>query len=177
MNTLNRFHNLDEDYYEGDPNVNSFKVMKTSTNFKPTTATVQDTTPEFKLTNELFPSLTESVKTVPSSVSLSFSKVLTTKENKEDPIVEEETNHMREDCFVATFNKKTGVLHMPPEKIPTEEEKQVELVIEANIVLNKLNELHLRRTKDYLQTWGEEEYIRTFLSERDVESAPIFLKN
>ena len=181
MNTLNRFSNLDEDYYECDDNVNSFKPMKKSTKFKPT-ATVQDTTPEFKLTNDLFPSLTKFVTpaTVPSSVSLSFSKIINTKENIEVPLVEEEPNSMHEDCcYVAVFNKKTRVLGMPKvvaTKVQTEEDVQVELFKDANHVLHKLIELHIRRSKEYLLTWGEDEFIRTFLSERDAESAPIFFK-
>jgi hypothetical protein len=182
MNTLNRFSNLDEDYYECDDNVNSFKPMKKTTKFKPT-ETVQDTTPEFKLTNDLFPSLTKTVKpaTVPSSVSLSFSKIINTKETIEVLLVEEEEpNTMREDCcYVAFFNKKTRVLDMPKvvaTKVLTEEDVQVELFKDANHVLQKLNELHIRRSKEYLFTWGEDEFIRTFLSERDVESAPIFFK-
>jgi len=181
MNTLNRFSNLDDDYYDGDINVNSFKPMKKSTKFKPT-ETVEDTSPEFKLTNDLFPSLTKTVKTatVPSSVSLSFSKIISTKENIEVPLVEEEPNTMCEDyCYVAFFNKKTRVLDMPKvvaTKVLTEENVQVELFKDANHVLHKLNELHIRRSKEYLLTWGEDEFIRTFLSERDVESAPIFFK-
>ena len=61
-------------------------------------------------------------------------------------------------------------------KVPTEEETQVELLKEAKSVLYGLNKLHIRRSKEYLLTWGEDEYIETFLSERDVQSAPVFLK-
>ena len=178
MNTLNRYSKLDEDYYECDDNVNSFKPMKKSVPFK-STASVQDTNTEFKLTKELFPSLTKSVQKVPAFASLSFSKLITSQENMEDaPQVEEkELDVMREGWFVAVFNKKTRVLNMPKvvaPKVQTEEEIQV--VKEASQVLNKLNELHIRRSKEYLFTWGEDEFIQTFLSERDVESAPIFLK-
>lgn len=175
MNTTsNIFINLDDDYYECDENVNSFKpTIKKTTNLKET-ATVQDTT--FKLTKELFPSLTDSVLTVPSS--LSFSKIMSGKENTEViPLVEEEPRSMREGCFVGIFNKKTRVLEMPKvvaSKVQTEEEVQLELFKEANLVLKELNKLHIRRSKEYLLTWGEDEYIRTFLSERDVESAPFF---
>ena len=87
---------------------------------------------------------------------------------------------MREGCFVAVFNKKSYRLHnnlsLQKKKVPTEEELQVDLFKNANKILNKLNELHIRRSKEYLFTWGEDEFIRTFLSERDVENAPIFLK-
>ena len=186
MNTLNRYSKLDEDYYECDDNVNSFKLMKKSVPFK-STATVQDTNTEFKLTNELFPSLTKSVKTVPvpALASLSFSKLITNQEkNMEEEEVpqaeEKEPDVMREGWFVAVFNKRTRVLEMPkvvaPKKVPTEEEIQVELLKEAKSVLYGLNKLHIRRSKEYLLTWGEDEYIETFLSERDVQSAPVFLK-
>ena len=188
MNTLNRYSKLDEDYYyECDDNVNSFKLMKKSVPFK-STATVQDTNTEFKLTNELFPSLTKSVKTVPvpALASLSFSKLITNQEkNMEEEEVpqaeEKELDIIREGCFVAVFNKKTRVLVMMPKvvvakKVPTEEETQVELLKEAKSVLYGLNKLHIRRSKEYLLTWGEDEYIETFLSERDVQSAPVFLK-
>ena len=202
MNTLNRFSNLDDndndndnDYYEGgDENVNSFKPTKKSVPFK-TTATVQDTTTptptvsEFKLTQELFPSLTttKSVKTVPVPVpvpaSLSFSKIISIKEEEEEkevvPVINGgEPGNMPEGCFVAVFNKKSRRLHIKPfqTKVQTEEEVQVELFKESNKVLHGLNKLHIRRSKKYLSTWGEDEYIQTFLSERDVESAPIFLK-
>jgi len=180
MNFLNRYSKLDEDYYECDDNVNSFKPMKKSVPFKSTTS-VQDTTTEFKLTKELFPSLTKSVKTVP--VFLSFSKLIASQENLEEvPQVEEkELDVIREGCFVAVFNKKTRVLVMMPKvvvatKVQTEEETQVELLKEAKSVLYGLNKLHIRRSKEYLLTWGEDEYIETFLSERDVQSAPVFLK-
>ena len=187
MNTLNRYSKLDEDYYECDDNVNSFKPMKKSVPFKSTTS-VQDTTTEFKLTKELFPSLTKSVKTVPvpALASLSFSKLITNQEKnleeEEVPQAEEkELDIIREGCFVAVFNKKTRVLVMMPKvvvakKVPTEEEIQVELLKEAKSVLYGLNKLHIRRSKEYLLTWGEDEYIETFLSERDVQSAPVFLK-
>lgn len=182
MNFLNRFSHLeDNDYYECNDDINSFKpTMKKTSNFK-ANATVQ--TPEFKLTQELFPSLTKSVKTVPVPASLSFSKIISTheKENIEDPpMKEEQPNNMREGCFVGVFNKKTRVLSLPTVVVAnnevhlTAEESQV--VEEANEVLNELNELHIRRSKEYLSTWGEDEYIQTFLSKRDVESAPIFLK-
>jgi len=180
MNFLNRYSKLDEDYYECDDNVNSFKPMKKSVPFKSTTS-VQDTTTEFKLTKELFPSLTKSVKTVP--VFLSFSKLIASQENLEEvPQVEEkELDVIREGCFVAVFNKKTRVLVMMPKvvvakKAQTEEETHVELLKEAKSVLYGLNKLHIRRSKEYLLTWGEDEYIETFLSERDVQSAPVFLK-
>ena len=98
MNFLNRFSHLeDNDYYECNEGVNSFKpAMKKTTNLK---ATVQ--TPEFKLTQELFPSLTKSVKTVPVEASLSFSKIITTHENENEnievlPIKEEQPSNMRE---------------------------------------------------------------------------------
>jgi hypothetical protein len=184
MNTLNRYSKLDEDYYECDDNVNSFKPIKKSAPFK-STATVQDTNTEFKLTKELFPGLTKSVKTVPvpALASLSFSKLITNQENMlEVPQAEEkELDVIREGCYVAVFNKKTRVLEMPkvvlaPKKVPTEEETQVELLKEAKSVLHALNKLHIRRSKEYLLTWGEDEYIETFLSERDVQSAPVFLK-
>ena len=186
MNTLNRYSKLDEDYYECDDNVNSFKPMKKSVPFK-SNATVQDTTTEFKLTRELFPSLTKSIKkktAVPVS-SLSFSKLITSQENLEEEEVlqveEKELDVIREGCFVAVFNKKTRVLVVMPKvvvatKVQTEEEGKVELLKEAKSVLHALNRLHIRRSKEYLLTWGEDEYIQTFLSERDVESAPIFLK-
>jgi hypothetical protein len=193
MNTLNRFSNLDDndnDYYEeGDDNVNSFKPTKKSVPFK-TTATVQDTTiittPEFKLTKELFPSLTTTTtttKSVPVPASLSFSKIISIKEEEKEeevvPVINGgEPSNMPEGCFVAVFNKKSRRLHIKPfqKKVQTEEDIQVELFKEANQVLHGLNKLHIRRSKKYLSTWGEDEYIQTFLSERDVESAPIFLK-
>lgn len=179
MNFLNRFSHLeDNDYYESNEEVNSFKPsMKKTANFN---ATIQDTaTPEFNLTQELFPSLTKSVKTVPVPASLSFSKIITTRENENREVIpmkeEEPPNSMREDCFVCIFDKKTRVLHVPKvANVQTAKESQV--VQEANDVLNELNTLHIRRSKEYLSTWGEDEYIRTFLSERDVESAPIFMK-
>ena len=159
--------------------------MKKSVPFK-STATVQDTNTEFKLTNELFPSLTKSVKTVPvpALASLSFSKLITNQEkNMEEEEVpqaeEKELDVIREGCYVAVFNKRTRVLEMPKvvaKKVPTEEEIQVELLKEAKSVLYGLNKLHIRRSKEYLLTWGEDEYIETFLSERDVQSAPVFLK-
>ena len=184
MNFLNRYSKLDEDYYECDDNVNSFKPMKKSVPFKSTTS-VQDTTTEFKLTNELFPSLTESVKTVPvlALASLSFSKLIASQENLEEvPQVEEkELDVIREGCFVAVLSKKTRVLVVMPKvvmatKVQTEENRKVELFKKANRVLYALNKLHIRRSEEYLLTWGEDEYIQTFLSERDVESAPVFLK-
>jgi len=180
MNFLNRYSKLDEDYYECDDNVNSFKPMKKSVPFKSTTS-VQDTTTEFRLTKELFPSLTKSVKTVP--VFLSFSKLIASQENLEEvPQVEEkELDVIREGCFVAVLSKKTRVLVVMPKvvmatKVQTEEDGKVELFKKANRVLYALNKLHIRRSEEYLLTWGEDEYIQTFLSERDVESAPVFLK-
>jgi hypothetical protein len=183
MNTLNRFHQLDENYnYECNDNVNSFKPMKKSTPFKTTTPVQDITTTEFKFAKELFPSLTKSVQPVTVPASLSFSKLITTKEYENTevpPKKEEEPDSISEGYYVTVFNKKTRVLVvMRPNKVQTEEKKdvQVELFKEANQVLQKLNELHIRRSKEYLFTWGEDEFIRTFLSERDVESAPIFFK-
>lgn len=188
MNTLNRFSNLDDDYNESiDNNMNSFKPNKKSISFK-TNTTVQDTnnsatTKEFNIVNELFPCLTKIVKKVkPVTVALSFSNLLTTEEEEEDSHTnviekEEEATNMSKECFVAVFHKKTRRLHLPPPPNPkTEEEIKVELFLDANTILLKLNSLHIKRTKEYLHNWGEDEYIRTFISERDVD-AVLSLKN
>ena len=191
MNTLNRFSNLDDDCYESiDNNMNSFKPTKKSIAFK-TTATVQDTTiKEFNITEQLFPSLTKTVK--PVTNCLSFSNILTPKkeevpmtnilekekEEKEKEEKEKEvTTNKSKDYFIAIFNKRTRRLLLPPPpKQKTEEEIRLELFINANHILNKLNALHIRRSKEYLLAWGEDDYIKTFISKEDVELYP-FLKN
>jgi len=189
MNTLNRFSNLDEDYYEGDNNVNnSFKPLMKSTTFKKTDS-VQDTATTaaaFKLDSKLFPTLTKSAKSVSTSV-VAYSKLLTTTEEMKDTKVEEEEKEKEKNvrdvnCFIAVFNKKTRALHVycPPQKATAqnkEEQLQADLLKNAAKIVNKLNKLHIRRSDEYLLNWGEDEYIRTFLSERDVESAPVFLKH
>jgi len=183
MNILNRFSNLDDDYNDPiDDNMNSFKPNKKSMASKASfvvedTNNISTTKKEFHMTDQLFPSLTKTVK--PVTNCLSFSTIFTTKK-QETPNTnvleeeEEEVTNMDKDCFVAVFNKKTRRLQLPPPpKQKTEEEVMVEL---SNNILNELNALHIRRSKEYLLAWGEDEYIKTFLAKEDVELCP-FLKN
>jgi len=182
MNTLNRFSNLDEDYISVDDSMNSFKPNKKSTPFK-TRVTVQDTcdvpiTKEFNIADQLFPCLTKTRKKVVAPDCLLFSKILATKENLIEELTEDEPNNMRNDCFIAVFNKKTRRLQLPPPSPiqKTEEEVKLQLFTNDNFILNELNTLHIRRSKKYLLAWGEDDYIKTFLSKEDVDLCP-FLKN
>jgi hypothetical protein len=66
---------------------------------------------------------------------------------------------------IVTRNKKTGKLTLTEpfnsQVVVTEEQIQKN---ESKLIVKVLTDLHMKRTKDYIDAWGKEEHYRTFYS-------------
>ena len=105
------------------------------------------------------------------SKSFSFVSLLTDiKLDSTEPTIVEDPN-----LAVFTFNKKNHIMsvkygkkvktNIVKNKTPeeTEEEIKKEKQFYANKILNKLTDLHIQRTDNYIETWGQEAYIDRYI--------------
>ena len=179
FSTSNRFNSF---YDEDEDSGNAFKTMKSKKKEK--TATTDDERfkfksyfvegkkekkEEFNMEASAFPELVTNNNTVAKTTG----EKATEKNNFLDMLnrrQEIKVEHLPVDTtyshwVIVTRNKKTGKLTLTEpfnsQVVVTEEQIQKN---ESKLIVKVLTDLHMKRTKDYIDAWGKEEHYRTFYS-------------
>jgi hypothetical protein len=119
---------------------------------------------EFKMETTAFPELAPTTTILVNEVAKEKSFVNTL--NKQQELkVELVQPAINSHWVTITHNKRTGRLtYFDPHatsKTVTEEQSQK---IESKLVVRALTNLHMKRTKEFIDAWGKEEHYQTFYS-------------
>lgn len=180
-NTGNRYNSFnDQEEGEEDTGENVFRTMRTKKKEKATSDTMDDRfkfkssfdspptiiAKEFTVEISAFPELSSSSKPPPSTTFLvkdQEKNSFISKLNKPQIIKIEPPPQSSSHWVTITLNKKTGVMtYMEPQS--TKETIEQETRKESKLVIKALTDLHIRRTNNYIKSWGQDEHYRTFYS-------------
>jgi hypothetical protein len=181
FSTSNRFNSFNDDDEEdhNHQDGNLFKTMKTisssSSNKKTNDQRFKFTSTsffrqeeekqkeEFKMESVAFPEL--STKTTLTTTISTREKSFLDTLKKEELFTAEITSlsDVNSDWVTITRNKATGKITYKDQKQETITPEQ-ELKKETKLLIKALTNLHIKRTKDYINAWGIEEHRKTFYS-------------
>ena len=174
-NTGNRFNFFNEEEEENTEG-NVFKTMRTKKKEKEKSTDDErfkfksslDAPPkakEFTMETSAFPVL--STSTPPPPILIIKEKSFVGRLNKPQIVKVEPPPPFNSHWVTITRNKKTGKLTYKEQQQGTVEKEgtvEEETKKESKLVIKALTDLHIKRTNDYIKSWGQDEHYRTFYS-------------
>lgn len=160
MNALNAFKTNKEDFKQSDQD--RFK-------FKKTDPIVQKPKPkEFVMDAGCFPELPTSTAThIASSITSntnkkSFANLVAT--NNTPTIQTEKTEYIPPGYIMLKLDKKTKKITTMENNKKSDIDKDKNIVLdETTEIIRELTNLHIKRTEEYIDLWGLESYINTYV--------------